>query len=155
MVEDETRELEERGFCVLRSALATSLVDDCRDAFWPVLSAYLATSPEPNRGPARHFLPMPFDPPCFSPGFFFHEDLLRVVHEVMGDRVVADQWGCDVPLLGSRHQNLHRDYARPLFAEAPELALPPCGSRPGLMIASEACGQRSRPVHRERRISAS
>ena len=39
--------------------------------------------------------------------------------------MVADQWGCDVPLRGSDLQGIHVDYQRPLFAEAPELVLPP------------------------------
>ena len=43
----------------------------------------------------------------------------------MGQRLVADQWGCDVPLLGSEYQNLHVDYQRPLFEEVPDLLLPP------------------------------
>jgi ectoine hydroxylase-related dioxygenase (phytanoyl-CoA dioxygenase family) len=38
--------------------------------------------------------------------------------------VVADQWGCDVPLRGSDYQGIHVDYQRPLFAEAPDLSLP-------------------------------
>jgi ectoine hydroxylase-related dioxygenase (phytanoyl-CoA dioxygenase family) len=42
----------------------------------------------------------------------------------MDDSVVADQWGCDVPLRGSTHQGFHVDYQRPLFAEAPDLLLP-------------------------------
>jgi ectoine hydroxylase-related dioxygenase (phytanoyl-CoA dioxygenase family) len=43
----------------------------------------------------------------------------------MDERVVADQWGCDVPLLGSDYQQPHVDYARPLFGEAPDMVLPP------------------------------
>lgn len=43
----------------------------------------------------------------------------------MDDRVVADQWGCDVPLFGSDYQRVHVDYARPLFGEASDLVLPP------------------------------
>jgi ectoine hydroxylase-related dioxygenase (phytanoyl-CoA dioxygenase family) len=68
---------------------------------------------------------MPFEEPCFSPQFFIDPEILRVVRAVMDDRVVADQWGCDVPLLGSEHQRAHVDYARPLFDEAPDLVLPP------------------------------
>ena len=43
----------------------------------------------------------------------------------MDDQVVADQWGCDVPLRGSEYQRLHVDYQRPLFPELPDLLLPP------------------------------
>jgi ectoine hydroxylase-related dioxygenase (phytanoyl-CoA dioxygenase family) len=67
---------------------------------------------------------MPFEPPCFVPEFFFDDEVLGIVRRVMGDRVVADQWGCDVPVRGSEYQGIHVDYQRPLFAEAPELALP-------------------------------
>jgi ectoine hydroxylase-related dioxygenase (phytanoyl-CoA dioxygenase family) len=42
----------------------------------------------------------------------------------MDDRVVADQWGCDVPVQGSKHQQYHVDYQRPLFPEAPDRLLP-------------------------------
>jgi ectoine hydroxylase-related dioxygenase (phytanoyl-CoA dioxygenase family) len=67
---------------------------------------------------------MPFEPPCFVPEFFFDDEVLRIVRTVMDDRVVADQWGCDVPLRGSEYQGVHVDYQRPLFAEAPDLQLP-------------------------------
>lgn len=68
---------------------------------------------------------MPFEPPCFTPEFFFDDDVLSIVRGVMDERVVADQWGCDVPLAGSRTQQAHVDYQRPLFAEVPDLKLPP------------------------------
>ena len=42
-----------------------------------------------------------------------------------GPRIVADQWGCDVPIRGSKYQEFHVDYQRPLFEEVPDLALPP------------------------------
>ena len=67
---------------------------------------------------------MPFEPPCFCPEFFFDAEVLRIVRGIMDDRVVADQWGCDVPLRGSMQQIPHVDYQRPLFAEAPDLELP-------------------------------
>ena len=118
-------ELSNKGFCVLRSHLSKSLIHECREAFWPILLDYIEQHGDaPNRGPHRHFLPMPFTAPCFAPEFFFDARVLSMVHGVMDDRIVADQWGCDVALQGSRHQELHVDYHRPLFAEAPELLLP-------------------------------
>ena len=42
----------------------------------------------------------------------------------MGDRIVADQWGCDVPVIGSTYQGVHVDYKRPLFHENQDLLLP-------------------------------
>jgi hypothetical protein len=124
-VEENIAELKDKGFCVLQAHLDPSAIHCCREAFWPILLDYLAHNREkPNRGEHRHFLPMPFDPPCFAPEFFFDPGILSIVHRVMDDRMVADQWGCDVPLKGSRHQQFHADYQRPLFAEAPDLPLP-------------------------------
>lgn len=116
-------ELNANGFCILRSQLSKSLIDACRDAFWPTLTSYLRNN-EPNREPNRHFLAMPFEPPCFVPEFFFDPAVLAIVRAAMGDRIVADQWGCDVPLRGSEYQAPHVDYQRPLFHEAPDLVLP-------------------------------
>jgi hypothetical protein len=122
---DKIRELHDQGFCVLRNHFPKRLVDTCREAFWPVLLDYLEShGREPNRGPRRHFLPMPFEPPCFAPEFFFDGFVLSIVRGAMDERVVADQWGCDVALPGSEYQAAHVDYRRPLFAEAPDLVLP-------------------------------
>jgi len=124
-IQDEITAIKDRGYCVLREHFAPRLIDACRSAFWPLLEAYLESrGHEPNRGPHRHFLPMPFDPPCFIPDFFFDSAVLRIVRGVMDDGVVADQWGCDVPLRGSEYQGVHVDYQRPLFSEAPDLLLP-------------------------------
>ena len=117
-------EVRDQGFCVLRGHFPSRLVDACRSAFWPRLLAYLDSGQASNRGPHRHFLAMPFEPPCFAPQFFFDPDVLGIVRGLMDDRVVADQWGCDVPVRGSEYQDVHADYQRPLFPEVPDLALP-------------------------------
>lgn len=124
-IQDKIVEIQEKGYCILREHFARPLIDACRSAFWPVLLAFLkARDHAGNRGPHRHFLPMPFEPPCFAPGFFFDNEVLAIVRGVMDDRIVADQWGCDVALRGSEYQGVHVDYQRPLFSEAPDLLLP-------------------------------
>ena len=124
-IKEKVIEIQEKGYCVLRAHFARPAIDACRNAFWPVLLAYLKMhGHEPNRGPHRHFLPMPFDLPCFAASFFFDTEVLGIVRGVMDDRVVADQWGCDVPLRGSEYQGVHVDYQRPLFGEVPDLSLP-------------------------------
>jgi len=124
-IQDKISEVRDKGYCILKEHFASPLIDACRDAFWPLLLAYLKIhGNEPNRGAHRHFLPMPFEPPCFAPEFFFDNEVLNIVRGVMDDSVVADQWGCDVPLRGSAYQGVHIDYQRPLFREAPDLSLP-------------------------------
>jgi ectoine hydroxylase-related dioxygenase (phytanoyl-CoA dioxygenase family) len=118
-------ELQEQGFCILKGHFAVSLVDNCRFAFLPVLQKYLENNGHlPNRGTNRHFLPMPFEQPCFAPEFFFDDKILSIVKSILGDRIAADQWGCDVPLSGADYQTVHLDYQRPLFYEFPDLQLP-------------------------------
>jgi ectoine hydroxylase-related dioxygenase (phytanoyl-CoA dioxygenase family) len=124
-IQEKVLELQDKGYCVLRAHLARPVIDACRDGFWPVLLGYLKIHDhEPNRGPHRHYLPMPFKPPCFVQDFFFDTEILSIVRRAMDDRIVADQWGCDVPLRGSDYQGTHVDYQRPLFGEAPDLSLP-------------------------------
>jgi ectoine hydroxylase-related dioxygenase (phytanoyl-CoA dioxygenase family) len=125
VVEDKTAELRDKGFCILERNFSEAAIRSCREAFWPALMGYLDENQKaPNRGEQRHFLAMPFDPPCFRPEFFFDAAVLAIVRAMMDDRVVADQWGCDVPLQGSAYQEIHADYKRPLFAEVPGLPLP-------------------------------
>ena len=124
-VEDKIAELQDHGFCVLKAHFPRSAIEACRKGLWPTLLDYLEKHrDEPNRGPHRHFLPMPFDTPCFAPEFFFDAEVLHIMHRAMDERIVADQWGCDVPVKGSTYQAPHVDYYRPLFPESPDLLLP-------------------------------
>ena len=123
-IREKISEVNEQGFCILRNHFARVLVEDCRKAFWPLLLTHLNNGHASNRGPHRHFLAMPFEPPIFIPQFFFDDYLLSIVRGLMDDRVVVDQWGCDVPLRGSEYQEVHVDYQRPLFPEVPSLVLP-------------------------------
>lgn len=122
---DKTDELLNQGYCVLKAHFDPFLINDCRINFLPTLDTYLINNKHsPNRGTNRHFLPMPFEKPCFNSKFFFDADILSILKKTLGDRIVADQWGCDVPLLGSDYQEVHVDYQRPLFNEIPNLKLP-------------------------------
>jgi hypothetical protein len=123
-IHEKIREVREEGFCILRNHFAPTLIESCRQAFWPRLLAYLNGGHDSNRGRHRHFIAMPFEPPIFAPQFFFDDDVLRIARGLMDDQIVADQWGCDVPLRGSEYQGAHVDYQRPLFPEIPHFALP-------------------------------
>ena len=119
-------EIDQNGYCVLKARLPKGVIEACRNAFWPILLKYIEShGDKPNRGPHRHFLPMPFHRPCFAPELFFDVAVLNTIRGILGSRVVIDQWGCDVALRGSEYQRFHVDYQRPLFEEAPDLSLPP------------------------------
>jgi ectoine hydroxylase-related dioxygenase (phytanoyl-CoA dioxygenase family) len=125
LTEERIVEVQEKGFCVLKGHFDRSLIEACREDLWPILADYLRRhQDQPNRGSHRHFLPMPFAASCFAPEFFFDVEVLRIVQGMMGERVVADQYGCDVVVPGSTYQGVHVDYQRPLFPERPDLLLP-------------------------------
>jgi len=125
LIDQKFAELQEDGFCVLHNHYPKPLLRTVHDAFEPILAEHLRTNRDnPNRGP-NHYFPMPFDPPCFAPEFFFDTDVLGMAQSLMDEKIVADQWGCDTPILGSTHQGFHRDYRNPLFPEFPEMKLPP------------------------------
>src|SRR4051794_38678253 len=109
---DTLLDFRKKGYCVLNQQFAQPLITASREAFWPRLRRYLEVhEKEPNRGPHRHYLPIPFEPPSFAPEFFF--DGLSIVRGLMDGRACADQWGCDVALQGSEYQGMHVDYRRP------------------------------------------
>jgi hypothetical protein len=86
MTDDPLREIQENGYCVLERHFSQDLISACREGFWPILLDYVDTHRDaPNRGPHRHFLPMPFTPPCFAPEFFFDNEVLRIVRAAMDD----------------------------------------------------------------------
>jgi len=123
-IHESISKVREQGFCILRNHFAPRLIEACRQAFWPRLLTYLNGGHESNRGPGRHFVAMPFESPIFAPEFFFDDTVLCIVRELMDERIVADQWGCDVPLRGSEYQRVHADYQHSLFPETPDLVLP-------------------------------
>lgn len=89
---EKIEELNKNGYCILKNHFESSLVDSCKLAFLPTLAAYLQRNEHlSNRGANRHFLPMPFEPPCFAPEFFFNETILKILKTVMGEKIVADQ----------------------------------------------------------------
>src|ERR1039458_5134273 len=54
-VKEKILEIQDKGYCVLRAHFARPAIDACRNAFWPVLLAYLRMhGHEPNRGPHRY-----------------------------------------------------------------------------------------------------
>jgi hypothetical protein len=79
-------EIQDQGYCILKAHFAASAIDACRNAFLLVLLAHLQIhAHESNRGPHRHFFPMPFEPPCFAPDFFFDTEVLSIVRGGMDD----------------------------------------------------------------------
>ena len=95
------------------------------EAFNPIADDYLAEhADEPNRGPFRHFIPLPFTAPLYSPVFFNDDLILEILSGILGKDLLLDQFASDTPYKGSVHQDVHSDLGT-LFSEEPDLVHPP------------------------------
>jgi hypothetical protein len=113
---ERARAVREDGFCVLRGLLPRPLIDACREAFAPLHAQWAARTPNPNRGPARMYLELPFAAPFSDPLLYEHPEVLALVEATLGLDPLLLHYGTDTPSLGSQAQGAHSDL-EPLFPE--------------------------------------
>jgi ectoine hydroxylase-related dioxygenase (phytanoyl-CoA dioxygenase family) len=102
---------------VLRGLLPAAKIDALAAAFAPLLQrAVRRDGAEGNRGPHRHYVTLPFEPPWADPEIIDHDDVLGVVSDLLGEDGALTEFAADTPLAGSQHQAVHRD-AGALFPE--------------------------------------
>lgn len=120
LVAEYVRSIREEGYCILPNLLSRSALDACRIAFKPILFDYIANLKEPaNRGPNRHYLPLPLAPPFYHPSFFDNDAIHGILEAILGNAYAIVQFASDTPLNGSVYQDIHADLP-PLFFEEPE-----------------------------------
>ena len=94
----------------------------------PLHQSYAIMSPNtqrtPNRGPYRHYITLPFEPPLYNPCFFDDNTVIAIASQMLGEDLVIDQYASDTPLKGSVYQEIHGDVG-PLFRENPDFQHPP------------------------------
>jgi ectoine hydroxylase-related dioxygenase (phytanoyl-CoA dioxygenase family) len=123
-IEAFTQQVLTAGFCVLPEHFSTERLEIWREAFAPLLAKHIAREGQlQNRGPGRYYVTLPFNAPFSEPAFYEDEDVLAVVHRLLGDDPVMPQLATDTPVLGSDYQDIHRD-APPLFPETGQETLP-------------------------------
>ncbi len=112
-----TQEVLRDGFCVVSSLFSRATLARWRQAFHPLLDAYITEGgSELNRGSARYYVTLPFVEPFADPSIFEHDALLAILEGLVGEDFVMCQLATDTPLRGSDYQPTHRD-APPLFPE--------------------------------------
>jgi ectoine hydroxylase-related dioxygenase (phytanoyl-CoA dioxygenase family) len=111
-------EVRATSLTMLRGLIPTSTIDAWNAAFQPLLEAAIAReSDDPNRGPSRHYVTLPFQDLWADPGIVDNDAIMAVVEELVGADGVMCQLASDTPLLGSDFQDLHRD-TQLLFPES-------------------------------------
>lgn len=112
-----TRTVLEDGFCILRDHFSRERLERWRESFAPLLRAHIEREGHlQNRGPARYYVTLPFAEPFADSAVYEDDDVLAIVHRLVGEDATFVQLATDTPLEGSDYQDVHRD-ALPLFPE--------------------------------------
>jgi ectoine hydroxylase-related dioxygenase (phytanoyl-CoA dioxygenase family) len=111
-------EVRETSVTVLQGLIPTATIDAWNAAFQPLLKTAVARErDDPNRGPERYYVTLPFQDLWADPAIVDNDAIMAVVEELVGADGVMCQLASDTPLLGSAHQDLHRD-TQLLFPES-------------------------------------
>lgn len=110
-------EVRATSVTILEGLIPTETIEAWAAAFPPLLEAAIAREgDDPNRGANRYYVTLPLEPPWCDPAILDNDAIMAVVEELVGADGVLCQLASDTPLLGSQHQDLHRD-TPPLFPE--------------------------------------
>jgi ectoine hydroxylase-related dioxygenase (phytanoyl-CoA dioxygenase family) len=111
-------EVRETSVTILRGLIPLATIDAWNAALQPLLAAAVAREgDDPNRGAHRHYVTLPFQDLWADARVIDNDAIMAVVEELVGADGVMCQLASDTPLLGSEHQDLHRD-TQLLFPES-------------------------------------
>lgn len=103
-------EVRRTSATIIRGLLPVETIDRWNAAFQPLLAAAMAAdADDPNRGPGRFYVTLPFDGLWADPEVIDNDAIMAVVEELVGADGVMCQLASDTPVDGSEHQDWHRD----------------------------------------------
>ena len=119
------RNVREVGYTIIRQQLNRTAVEEIAKAFWPIYDQHLEEiRTNPNRGPMRHYIQLPFQSPFYQSSIHGDPDIIAVVRLLIGEDAEMVQYASDTPAMGSVTQEWHGDVPQ-LFPEEPEHVPPP------------------------------
>ena len=119
-IKAHAEEVRETSCTILKGLILVETVDAWNGAFQPLLLRAMNTeADDPNRGPGRFYVTLPFHDLWADPQVIDNDAIIAVVSELVGADGVMCQLATDTPVQGSEHQDLHRD-TQLLFPETGE-----------------------------------
>jgi hypothetical protein len=111
------RNFNRDSLVVLKDHFPRAKLQRWAEAFRPLLDAQMRIDKDdPNRGPQRFYVTLPFQGLFADPDIHEDPDVLAIVTRVAGPDPVLCQLATDTPLRGSDYQGWHSD-TPPLFPE--------------------------------------
>lgn len=111
------RDFNRDSLVLLKAHFPRPKLERWAEAFQPLLEAQMRTDKDdPNRGPQRFYVTLPFQGVFADPEIYEDPDVLAIVTRVAGPDPVLCQLATDTPLRGSDYQTWHTD-TPPLFPE--------------------------------------
>ncbi|HCV25770.1 MAG: hypothetical protein CME13_01060 [Gemmatimonadetes bacterium] len=102
--------IDKVGYALLEGHFHRDVAMEMASAFEPIYQANLDTiRNDPNRGPMRHYIVLPFEPPLYQSAFHGNSAVLAIVRAILGEDVYCNQFASDTPAKGSVHQKWHAD----------------------------------------------
>lgn len=123
---ERAAEVRRTGYTILREQIPAEAVAEVAAAFAPLWEDHLGEiRANPNRGPMRHYIQLPFEPPFYQSRIHGDPGMIGVVRKLLGEDAEMVQYASDTPAKGSVHQDWHGDVPPSLFPEEPDLVTPP------------------------------
>ena len=120
-IEAHAEEVRETSCTVLEGLIPVKTIDAWNQAFQPLLLKEMNAKDDagPNRGAGRFYVTLPFHGLWADPAIVDNDAIMAVVSQLVGADGVMQQLASDTPVIGSQHQELHRD-TQLLFPETGE-----------------------------------
>ena len=83
-IDECVAEILDLGHCILPGHFPRTALEECRQAFEPLLEDVAARIPEGNRGPNRWAIGLPFAPPFYHSAFFNDDTVIEIVSRILG-----------------------------------------------------------------------
>ena len=113
------------GYTILEGCFPKDIVETVARAFAPIWDGHLdIIRTDPNRGPMRHYIPLPFDVPFYQSAIHANPDVIAIVKAILGEDMELVRYATDTPIKGSVYQEWHGDVGV-LFPEEPDYIPPP------------------------------
>ena len=92
-IADHVEKISRIGYTILENVIAQDTVAAMAEGFAPLYQANLQTiRNDPNRGPMRHYIVVPFAAPLYQSAFHGNPEIFAIVRAILGEDAYCNQY---------------------------------------------------------------